>query len=122
MGGRRVSLSLLLQVTAVALATGCGADHRTEVRRCADDRDWVVDDSLCEPPGRRSIGARGVTSYRWYYGGFGHYPGQYAYGGSRTPTPGVSAAKPAAPGTGLFGGRSARGGFGATGSSRAAGA
>ena len=119
MGARRISLSLILQVTAVALATGCGADHRTEVRRCVDDKGWVVDDSLCDQ-GRRGVGSRGVTSYRWYYGGFGHYPGQYAAGGTRTPTPGVSSVKPGAS-TGFFGGRSSRGGFGSTGSSLGAG-
>ncbi len=121
MGARRISLSLLLKVTAVALATGCGADHRTEVRRCVDDKDWIVDDSLCEQPGRRAIGSRGVTGYGWYYGGFGHYPGQYAAGGSRTPTSGVTSVKPSAPKAGWFGGPSARGGFGATGSSLGAG-
>ena len=120
MGTRRISLSLLVKVAAVALATGCGADHRTEVRRCVDDTDWIVDDSLCEQAGRRSMGAR-PTSYRWYYGGGGHYPGQYATGGSRTPTPGLASVKPSAPTAGWFGGRSSRGGFGSTGSSLGAG-
>jgi hypothetical protein len=119
-GARRISLSLILQVAAVALATGCGADHRTEVRRCVDDKDWVVDESLCEQ-GRRSIGPRGVTSYRWYYGGFGHYPGQYASGGQRTPTPGLASVKSGSSSTGFFGGRSSRGGFGSAGSSLGAG-
>ena len=113
---KSLALPLVREVALVALLTGCGADHRTEVKRCVDDQQRVVPDEQCEWTDGRSPSSSAWGSHGgrfWYYGGRGYAPGDIATGGSRTPTPGLTSVRPSAPGH--LGGPSARGGFGASG-------
>jgi len=91
----------LLASAAIAMLTGC---HPTQMKRCVNEKNVVVDESFCQnQPGQQNNNyyhPAGV--YRYYYGGSGGYsPGSVAADGSLTPSAGVSYS-------------TSRGGFGGT--------
>ena len=110
----------LLAAAAMAMVLGC---RKTEMQRCVDENNKVVDDSFCKQPGqqqmeRRPDGHGGFLFvpllYHYYYGGYGGFaPGSVVGGGSFAPTPGRSYSSP-----------TTRGGFGSSfgGGSRGSGA
>jgi uncharacterized protein YgiB involved in biofilm formation len=78
------------------------------MKRCVDDHNVVVDDSLCEAQQNQQQqhpaggGYPGYFPYHYYYGGYGGFGrGSLAIGGSTTPRAGVSYS-------------TSRGGFGST--------
>jgi hypothetical protein len=77
----------LLAAAALALLNGC---RQQQMKRCVDEQNHVVDDSLCQnQPGQNN----GVTfmPYHFYYGGTGGFtPGSVVSGGSYLASPGVS--------------------------------
>ncbi len=77
----------LLAATALAI-TGC---QKTEMQRCVDEQNMVVDDDLCHAVGeQRMIGGleRKPEVYRYYYGGTGSpESGTIAEGGTFDPDP-----------------------------------
>lgn len=97
--------------------TGC---RRPEMQRCVDEKNQVVDDSLCknlpQQQGMRGGGYGGggfvpILPYRYYYGGVGGYGlGSIVSGGSTTPIAGHSYASSSA--RGGFGGSRGGGGSG----------
>jgi hypothetical protein len=95
----------LLASAAVAFLAGC---RHHEMKRCVDDHNVVVDDSLCEAQQNQQQqhpaggGYPGYFPYHYYYGGYGGFGrGSLASGGSTTPRAGVSYS-------------TSRGGFGST--------
>lgn len=84
----------LLASAALALLAGC----RQQMKRCVDDHNVVVDDSLCEAQqnqqnqqGPNRGGYPGYWPYHFYYGGSGGFGrGSVASGGSFSPKAGVS--------------------------------
>ena len=100
-----VSLGLTSAI-AVSMA-GCNSRPALEAQRCVDQGNKVVEEQFCNE-------ANGVAFYphRWYYGGRGFFPGEYAVAGTYAPTPGMSSIRPSSPGFSSI--SVARGGFGAT--------
>lgn len=103
----------LLASAALAFLAGC---KQQEMKRCVDEHNTVVDDSLCnaqqqqQQPFNHSGGYVPVP-FRWYYGGFGGYSrGAMAGGGGFAPLAGHSYASP-----------TTRGGFGSSFSEGAGG-
>lgn len=100
----------LLASAALALL-GC----RQQMKRCVDDHNVVVDDSLCAAQQNQQNqqhpvggGYPGYWPYHYYYGGFGGYGrGSVASGGSLAPRSGFSYS-------------TSRGGFGSSHSSSGA--
>lgn len=113
----------LLASAAVALLSGC---RTTEMERCVDERNQVVDPSFCQTiaPGsdRITFGPRpGGHIYRYYYGGGGSFAaGSSAFGGSYYPSAGRSYAPSSGHSFTTSTGTS-RGGFGSSFSSGHAG-
>jgi len=83
----------LLATAALSLLTAC---RQEQMKRCVDEHNVVVDESLCEgQPGQQNnnyyhpLGGGGF--YRYYYGGGGTYfPGSVATGGGYAPSAGFS--------------------------------
>ena len=94
MKSKDISLGLLLFVTGT-----CFACDPTDVKRCVDKSDIVVEEEKCA--GLPTTGYYGSHPYHWYYGGNGLYGGK-ASGGYPHPASGVS----------YHGGGSSKGGFG----------
>ena len=99
----------LLAAAAMAMLVGC---HKTEMQRCVDENNKVVDDNFCHQTGQqqRPDGHGGFVfipmPYHYYYGGYGGYGlGSVVGGGGYAPTPGKSYST------------TARGGFGSSFSS-----
>jgi hypothetical protein len=117
MGRRVIRVPLVVQVASTGMLLGCGADHREEAARCVD-RDWtVVGDEHCDAQGAPVAGRAPIgSSYFWYYGGRGIYPGQRVEGGSTVPPPNGVVTRPNSGGvrTLVGGGVSTRGGFGSS--------
>jgi hypothetical protein len=95
----------LLASAALAFLAGC---RQQQMKRCVDDHNVVVDDSLCEtqqhqPQQHPAGGIYPVfIPYHYYYGGFGGFSrGSVVSGGSITPRAGASYS-------------TSRGGFGST--------
>jgi hypothetical protein len=92
----------LLASAALSILTGC---REQQMKRCVDDHNVVVDDSLCQATQQQNPnnGYYGRPwPYRYYYGGSGGYsPGTVVTGGGYSAAPGVSYS-------------TARGGFGST--------
>ena len=96
---------VFLSSFAAAVINAC--DDRgdwVEAKRCIDNNEVVVEDRLCEQTTEST--ATPHSYYRHYYGGWGYYPGETAYGGTRVPRPNTNYEHPS---------RVARGGFGSTG-------
>ena len=111
----------LLASAAVALLSGC---RTTEMERCVDEQNHVVDQSFCQTitPGSNqvSFGPRpgGGHIYRYYYGGRGSYAaGSYASGGSYAPSAGRSYAPSSGHSFTTTSTGTSRGGFGSSFSS-----
>jgi hypothetical protein len=91
---------------ALAFLAGC---REREMKRCVDERNIVVDDSLCNatsPQAQQPNPSGGFYPYpyRWYYGGWGGYAlGSGVGGGGFAPVAGHSYASP-----------TSRGGFGSS--------
>jgi hypothetical protein len=86
----------LLASAAFAFLAGC---RQQQMKRCVDDHNMVVDDSLCDAQQQRQQQQQrpggGVfpvfIPYHYYYGGTGGFGrGSVASGGSITPRAGVS--------------------------------
>ncbi len=97
----------LLASAALALLTAC---RKPEMRRCVDEHNVVVDDSLCgNQPGQQNNNNYhpfGGGFYRYYYGGYGGYGlGSWVGGGVYAPIGGHTYAPSSS---------TARGGFGST--------
>ncbi|HEX9199257.1 MAG TPA: hypothetical protein VF865_06840 [Acidobacteriaceae bacterium] len=95
----------LLASVALAFLAGC---RSKEMKRCVDEHNTVVDDSLCRAQQQQQQPQPGVGFYpypfRWYYGGWGGYSrGSAVGGGGFVAAPGHSYASP-----------TSRGGFGST--------
>ena len=92
----------LLASAAIAMLTGC---RQAQMKRCVDEHNVVVDDSLCgNQPGQQNNNNYYHPGgfYRYYYGGGGSYfPGSVASGGGYAPSAGYSYA-------------TSRGGFGSS--------
>jgi len=102
----------LLASVALAMLAGC---KQTQMKRCVNQQNVVVDDSFCEnQPGQQQNNNNyyhppGIGLFRWYYGGAGtYYPGSFATGGGYAPASGFSYA-------------TSRGGFGSSFSGRGTG-
>jgi len=92
----------LLASAALGLLAGC----RQQMKRCVDDHNVVVDDSLCAAQQNQQhpavSGYPGYWPYHYYYGGYGGFSrGSLVSGGSTTPRSGLSYS-------------TSRGGFGST--------
>jgi hypothetical protein len=110
----------LLAATAVVLLSGC---KQTEMERCVDEQNHVVDQSFCKNLPQNSTqtltGTPTTTGgvyvphyYRHYYGGAGGYAlGSIVSGGSYAPTSGHSYSTTAGHSS------TSRGGFGSSFSS-----
>ncbi len=93
---RSQAITLTLLAAAAAGLTGC---RKTEMMRCVDDKQRIVDDAYCnQQPGQTTNtttpGARpgfvGYYPYHWWYGGStGGRVGDTVMGGASTPTPGT---------------------------------
>ena len=95
----------LLASVALAFLAGC---RSKEMKRCVDEHNTVVDDSLCAAQKQQQQPNPGGGFYpypfRWYYGGWGGYSrGSSVGGGGFVAAPGHSYASP-----------TSRGGFGST--------
>jgi len=95
----------LLASVALAFLAGC---REREMKRCVDEQNKVVDDSLCSASQQahqpNPAGGFYPYPYRYYYGGWGGYaPGSVVGGGGFAPVAGHSYASP-----------TTRGGFGST--------
>lgn len=100
----------LLAAAAMSMLAGC---HKTEMQRCVDENNKVVDESFCKQTGQQQMQQRPdghggfifvPLLYHYYYGGYGGYaPGSVVGGGSFARTPGRSYATP-----------TTRGGFGSS--------
>lgn len=111
----------LLASAAVALLSGC---HKTEMERCVDEQNHVVDPKFCQnlpANGTQTVVGQPTTTggvyiphfYRYYYGGAGSYAlGSTVTGGSYSPASGHSYSTT----TGT-----SRGGFGSSFSSHSSG-
>jgi hypothetical protein len=88
----------LLAAAALAMMAGC---RKPEMQRCVDEKNKVVDDSLCanQPAQgnqqRQNLGGGGyvpyIPLYHYYYGGWGGYGlGSVVGGGSYAPSVGRS--------------------------------
>ena len=95
----------LLASAALSLLAGC---RHQEMKRCVDDHNVVVDNSLCDAQQNQNQqrpvtgGYPGYWPYHYYYGGYGGFGlGSVANGGSVTPRSGASYS-------------TSRGGFGST--------
>ncbi|HKO18858.1 MAG TPA: hypothetical protein VJU82_08225 [Acidobacteriaceae bacterium] len=94
----------LLASAALSLLAGC---RQHEMKRCVDDHNVVVDNSLCDAQQnqqqqRPGGGYPGYFPYHYYYGGYGGFGrGSVVSGGSTTPRAGASYS-------------TSRGGFGST--------
>lgn len=92
----------LLASAAISLLTGC---RTHEMKRCVDEHNVVVDNSLCDAQQyqqQQHPTPGGYFPYHYYYGGYGGYSrGSVATGGSLNPRAGVSYS-------------TSRGGFGTT--------
>ncbi|MDE1178529.1 MAG: hypothetical protein PW789_18300 [Edaphobacter sp.] len=112
----KVAAPLLAATAVTMLSSGC---RTTEMQRCVDENNHVVDDNLCANLPPASGGPQNPNSggygyvpyrplYRYYYGGWGGYtPGTLAGGGSLSPGEGHSYTTSRGLRTGT-----ARGGFG----------
>jgi hypothetical protein len=92
----------LLASAALAMLTGC---RQAQMKRCVDEHNVVVDESLCEAQQGQQNNNNyhpGIGGFHYYYGGNGTYfPGSTVSGGSFTPSAGYSYA-------------TSRGGFGSS--------
>ena len=84
---RSIQIAVPLLAAAVfATTAGC---RKTEMQRCVDQQNIVVDDDLCHATGeQRILGKKPEerTSFRYYYGGSGSTEaGTQATGGSYLP-------------------------------------
>ena len=105
----------LLASAALAILAGC---RKTEMQRCVDEQNHVVDDSLCanqpaqqqQPQPQTRPGGSFIPLipiYHYYYGGWGGYGlGSIVGGGSYFPTEGHNYATRS--------GVTTRGGFGSS--------
>jgi len=79
----------ILAAAAIAFTTGC---RETEMQRCVNRQNQVVDADLCKANGeQRILGEKPApaSEYRFYYGGSGSMePGTLAADGSFTPEQG----------------------------------
>ena len=85
----------LLASVALAFLAGC---REREMQRCVDQKNAVVDDSLCnatpqaQQPNQQQpnpVGGFYPYPYRWYYGGWGGYSrGTVVGGGGFSPVAG----------------------------------
>jgi len=79
----------LLASAAMAFLAGC---RQHEMKRCVDEHNVVVDDSLCETRQNQQQQHPGggfpiFIPYHYYYGGFGGFSrGSVVSGGSSTPS------------------------------------
>jgi len=106
-----VPLTILASVAALATA---GCSRRTEMQRCVDQQQRVVDDRLCDQQQRARPYYGPYVPYHWWYGGAsGGRFGDTVVGGAGTPTRGFSAVRAGEGGSGAHGGTS-RGGFGSS--------
>ncbi len=104
------NITLGLVATVAMMMAAC---DRTQVQRCVDSNNTVVDDRNCDaPPGNT---ATHTGFYRWYYGGRGYRPGETAYDGDYAPRAGYSVVRGSSMGSGEHGSGVSRGGFGAHG-------
>lgn len=86
----------------LAVAGALTACEKTEVRRCVDNQNRVVEDTNCA---NQQAGPTFHPIYFWHYGGVsGPSRGDTVVGGSRMATPGARAVSPVS-----------RGGFGSIG-------
>ena len=93
----RRSRSVTLGLLASFAMTACNR-RPTEMQRCVDQTNAVVDDEYCTAQGYPT------GRYRWYYGGNGGYRlGTYASGGSYTPHAGFTATRSGSVSRGGFG-------------------
>lgn len=104
----------LLASAAVALLTAC---KQTEMERCVDEQNHVVDPKFCQNPQTPLYNTGGGTTviypYHLYYGGSGGYGfGSLATGGSNTPIAGHSYSTSSGTTRGGFGGFFSGGGEG----------
>ena len=101
-----VPLTILASVAALAMS---GCNRRTEVQRCLDDQQRIVDDRLCDQARPYS----GVyPHYHWWYGGAsGGRFGDTVMGGGSSLSPGFSSVRA---GEGGAHGGTSRGGFGSS--------
>jgi hypothetical protein len=77
----------LLASAALAFLAGC---RNQEMKRCVDEHNVVVDDSLCNAQQQPNPNGS-YYPFRWYYGGSGGYgPGSTAGGGGYVPVAGHS--------------------------------
>jgi uncharacterized protein YgiB involved in biofilm formation len=84
---KKSSVVTLTLLAAAALVASRGCNRPTEVRDCVDENRRIVDNSWCDQPSSYYGG-----HYYWMYGGnSGGRAGDTVFGGSATPTPGVSA-------------------------------
>jgi hypothetical protein len=95
----------LLASAALALLSGC---KQPEMKRCVDEHNTVVDDSLCNAQQQAKqpnpTGGFYFSPYRWYYGGWGGYGrGTTVGGGGYVPAIGHS-----------YSSSTTRGGFGSS--------
>lgn len=118
---RHVPATLIVAVAAGLVAQGCGP-NLTEVRRCVDQRGYVLPDDYCDYPGYYRSG--GVHVYIgspvWVYGGGGSYSvGGYATGYRSIPTNGATIVNSRGSSIGRASGATvSRGGFGSIGAGR----
>jgi hypothetical protein len=82
----------LLASAALSMLAGC---RQPQMKRCVDEHNVVVDDSLCQnQPGQQNNNyyhPGGLGFFRYYYGGMGgYYPGSIATGGGFAPVSGAS--------------------------------
>jgi hypothetical protein len=95
----------LLASAALAFLAGC---RNQEMKRCVDEHNTVVDDSLCNAQQQQQrpnpAGGFYPIPFRWYYGGWGGFGrGSTVGGGGFVAAPGHSYASP-----------TTRGGFGSS--------
>ena len=81
----------LLASAALSLLAGC---RHHDMKRCVDDHNVVVDNSLCDAQQnqqQQQPTPGGYFPYHYYYGGYGGFGrGSVASGGSTTPRAGAS--------------------------------
>jgi len=95
----------LLASAALVFLAGC---RKPEMKRCVDEHNTVVDDSMCNAQQQQQrpnpAGGFYPVPFRWYYGGWGGFGrGSSVGGGGFVPAPGHSYASP-----------TSRGGFGSS--------
>jgi len=115
---KSVPLTILASVAALAMS---GCSRKTELQRCVDQQQRIVDDRLCDQqqslqqqPNRTPYYPRAYYPYHWWYGGSsGGRFGDSIVGGAANPTRGFSSIRAGSSGSGAHGGTS-RGGFGSS--------